>query len=152
MLAFHKVRFSDLCFFMYINDLTEHLQSNAKLFADGTSLFTIVNHPNATAKQLCEDLVTEWVFRWKMSFNPNPSRQAQEVIFTRKVKKVVHPPIFFSNKPVQQVSSQKHLSFILDTSLTFYEHIKAIASKVSKTVILIIAYHSPLSLQFINHS
>ena len=87
-----------------------------------------------------------------MSFNPNPSRQAQEVIFTRKVKKVVHPPIFFSNKPVQQVSSQKHLSFILDTSLTFYEHIKAIATKFSETVILIIAYHSPLSLQFINHS
>ena len=44
-----------------------------------------------------------------MSFNPGPSKQAQEVIFTHKVKKVVHPPIFFNNKQVQQVSSQKHL-------------------------------------------
>ena len=58
----------------------------------------------------------------------------QEVIFTCKVKKVVHPPTFFNNKSVQQVSSQKHLGLILDTSLTFDGHIKAITSKVSKTV------------------
>ena len=44
-----------------------------------------------------------------MRFNPNRSKQAQEVIFTCKVKKFVHPPIFFNNKPVQQVSSQKTL-------------------------------------------
>ena len=38
-----------------------------------------------------------------MCFNPDPSKQAQEIIFTRKIKKVVHPPIFYNNKPVQQV-------------------------------------------------
>ena len=56
-----------------------------------------------------------------MSFNPDRSKhkQAQKVTFTRKVKKFAHPPIFFNNKPVQQVSSQKHLGLILDTSLTF---------------------------------
>ena len=69
-----------------------------------------------------------------MSFNPDPSKQAQEVIFTRKVKKVVHPPIFFNNKPVQQISSQKHLGLILDTSLTFDDHIRAVTSKVSKSI------------------
>ena len=52
-----------------------------------------------------------------MSFNPEPSKQAQEVIFTRKIKKFVHTPIFSNNKPVQQVSSQKHLGLILDQSL-----------------------------------
>ena len=99
-----------LLFLIHINDLIENLQSNPKLFPDDTSLFTLINDPNATAKQLCEDLdkIKEWAFQWKMSFNPDPSKQAQEVIFTRKVKKVVHPPIFFNNKPVQQVSSQKH--------------------------------------------
>ena len=69
-----------------------------------------------------------------MSFNLDPSKQAQKFIFTRKIKKVVHPPIFFNNKPVQQVSLRKHLRLILDTSLTFDEHIKAISSKVSKTI------------------
>ena len=37
--------------------------------------------------------------------------------------RAVHPPIFFNNKPVQQVSSQKHLGIILGTSLTFDGHI-----------------------------
>ena len=41
--------------------------------------------------------------------NEFPSKQAQEVIFTRKVGKTVHLPIFFNNKPVQKISSQKHL-------------------------------------------
>ena len=66
-----------------------------------------------------------------------PSKQAQEIVFTRKVKKFVHPPIFFNNKPVQQVASQKHLVLILDISLTFDEHINAITSKVSKTEALL---------------
>ena len=66
--------------------------------------------------------------------NPDPSKQAQEVIFTRKIKKDAHPPIFFNTKPVQQVSLQKDLGLTLGTSLTFDEHIKAITSKASKTI------------------
>ena len=54
-----------------------------------------------------------------MSFNPDRSKQAQKVIFTCKVKKVVHLPIFLHDKTLQQVSSQKCLGLILDTSLTF---------------------------------
>ena len=72
-----------------------------------------------------------------MSFNPDPSKQAPEVVFTRKVKKVVHPPIFFNSKPVNQVSSQKHLALVLDTSLTFNGQIKATTSEVSKTIDLL---------------
>ena len=84
----------------------------------------------------CENLdkIKEWAFQGKMSFNSDPSEQVQEFIFTRKFKKVAHPPTLYNNKPFQQVSSQKNLGFILDTSLTFDEHIKAIISKVSKTI------------------
>ena len=62
--------------------LTENPQSNPKLFADDTSLFTILNYPNTTAKQLCDDLdkIKELAFHWKMSFNPDPSKKAEEVI------------------------------------------------------------------------
>ena len=42
-------------FFIYINDLTENLQSNPKLFAFDFSLFTTINDPNVTAKQFCEE-------------------------------------------------------------------------------------------------
>ena len=43
-----------------------------------------------------------------MSFNPDSFKQAL-VIFTRKVKNVAHPRVFFYGKPVQQVSSKKTL-------------------------------------------
>ena len=69
-----------------------------------------------------------------MSFNPDPSKQAQEVIFSPKLQKISHLSIYLNNNPIKQVSSQKHLRMILDTKLKFQEHIKNILTKVNKTV------------------
>ena len=69
-----------------------------------------------------------------MSFNPDPSKQAQEVIFSRKIQKTCHPSIYFNNKSVKQVPSQKHLGLILDNKLNFQEHLKNILNKVNKTI------------------
>ena len=69
-----------------------------------------------------------------MSFNPDPSKQVQVVIFTLKVKKVIIAQILFNKKSVQQVSSQKHVHLRLDTSLMFVEHIKAISPKFNKII------------------
>ena len=53
-----------LLFKIYISDLTENFQSKPKLFADDTSLFTLINDPNTIAKHLCEDLdnIKKWAF------------------------------------------------------------------------------------------
>ena len=53
--------------------------------------------------------IKQCAFQWKMSFNPNPNKQAQEKIFSRKLKKVCRPPLRFNNNNVSQVSSQKRL-------------------------------------------
>ena len=45
-----------LLFLIYINDLPDELKSNAKLFADDTSLFAIVNDKNESANILNNDL------------------------------------------------------------------------------------------------
>ena len=45
-----------LLFLIYINDLPNELKSNAKLFADDTSLFTIVKDENESANILNNDL------------------------------------------------------------------------------------------------
>ena len=52
--------------------------------------------------------------QWKMSFNPDPSKQAQKIIFSRKIKKLSHPSLVFNNNNVLQASSQKHLGVALD--------------------------------------
>ena len=51
-----------LLFLDYINDLPDGLKSNAKLFADDTSLFTIVKDKNESANILNNDLqsVSTW--------------------------------------------------------------------------------------------
>ena len=45
-----------LLFLLYINDLSRDLSSNAKLFADGTSLFSTVRDINISATHLKNDL------------------------------------------------------------------------------------------------
>ena len=61
-----------------------------------------------------------------MSFNFGPIKQAQEVIFSRKLQKTCHASIYFNNESVKQVLSQKHLGMILDIKLNFQEHLKKI--------------------------
>ena len=43
-------------FLVYINDLTTYLNCNVKLFADDTSLFSVVHNPNERAADLNHDL------------------------------------------------------------------------------------------------
>ena len=69
-----------------------------------------------------------------MSFNPDPNKQAQEVIFSRKLKKVCHPPLRFDNNNVSQASSQKHLGLTLDNRLTLDEHLTNVSNKISNTI------------------
>ena len=69
-----------------------------------------------------------------MLFNPDLSKQAQEVIFSRKLDKPVHPNITFNNSQIRQTESQKHLGLILDNKLNFNEHLKDVSDKISKTM------------------
>ena len=83
---------------------------------------------NEPTNSLNNDLVkiTQWAYQWKMSFNPDISKQAHEVIFSRKRSIVTHPPLNFNNIPVAQTNSQKHLGMQLDLS--------KVESKVNKTI------------------
>ena len=45
-----------LLFLIFVNDLSDNLTSNVKLFAENTSLFQVVHDVNTFAKELNEDL------------------------------------------------------------------------------------------------
>lgn len=36
-------------------------------------------------------MVVNKAFQWKVNFNPDPAKQAQEAIFSRETKKTPHP-------------------------------------------------------------
>ena len=100
-----------LLFLIYINDLSNNLSSTAKLFADDTSLFSVVNDVNLSQFHLNSDFkkISEWAYQWKMAFNLDISKQAQEVIFSRKSVKASHPAVFFDDIPVACCLNHKHL-------------------------------------------
>ena len=132
---------------IYINDLSDDLSSNPKLFADDTSLFSVVHDKNTSANELNNDLrkISNWAYQWKMSFNPDPLKQAQEVIFPCKMTKTNHPTLIFNGNPVHQVALQKHLGMFLDYKLNFEEHLKTIVNKINKTIGLIRKFQNFLS-------
>ena len=128
-----------LLFLVYINDLPNGLKSNAKLFADDTSLFTIVKDRSVSANILNNDLqlISLWAYKWKMLFNPDPKKPAQEVLFSRKKQIQNHPTISLNNVQVERTTYQKDLGVILDEKLNFKEHVDSTISKVNKGVSLI---------------
>ena len=65
-------------FLVHINDLSTGLSSNPRLFADDTSLFSVVHDRNTSANELNHELlkIRSWAYQWKMSVNPDPSKQA----------------------------------------------------------------------------
>ena len=59
-----------------------------------------------------------------MSFNPDPTKQADEILFSQKLNCPDHPPIYFNNIEVnKRVSDHKHLGLNLDPKLSFTKHI-----------------------------
>ena len=120
-----------LIFLIYINDLPNGLNSNVKLFADDTSLFSVVHNISDSANLLNSDLskINEWALQWKMSFNPDPIKQAQEIIFSRKTSKRNHPGLMLNNNIVNLTTNHKHLGMIFDSKLSFDEHLKSALKK-----------------------
>ena len=50
--------------------------------------------------------INNLVFQWKMNFNPDSSKQAQEVIFSSITKKLEQPPLIFNNNIVTHSITQ----------------------------------------------
>ena len=128
-----------LLFLVYINDLPENLRSSTKLFADDTSLFSTVFNVDRSFYDLSSDLslIEKWAYQWKMSFNPDPTKQATEVVFSRKKKPANHAPLLFNSSQVAVVPHQKHLGLYLDRNLTFGFHLKEKISKANRVIGLI---------------
>ena len=115
------IQLSSLTSLVYINDLPERLTTSAKLFADDTSLFSVVHDYTASTAFLNEDLLknSRWANQWKMIFNPDVSKQAQEIVFSRKANAGNHKTVYFNNVPVIRKNIQKHLGLFLDSKLSF---------------------------------
>ena len=76
-------------------------------------------------------------FQWKMQFNPDPNKQANEVILSRKTKNSSHPPVAFNNNVVKKYSNHKHLGLVLHSKLDSKFHVDQKIKKYDKLIGLI---------------
>ena len=53
--------------------------------------------------------INQWPYQWKMQFNPDPKKQANEVIFSRKSVShgLSHPSIKFNERDIKKCNHQK---------------------------------------------
>ena len=98
-----------------------------KISADDTSLFSKVLDINKSVTELNTNLekISQWAYQWKMQFNPDPNKQANEIVFSCKLvsNNLLHPPVKFNNNNITRCSHQKHLGVVLDSNLNFNAHI-----------------------------
>ena len=122
--------------------LTSQTKTNTKLFTDDMSPYTIVKDINESANVLNNalnnlSLISKWAFDWKMLFNIDPTKPAQEVLFSRKKKLQVHPTISLNNIQVKRVLFQKYLGILLDEMLNFKQHVDNTIKKFYKDISVI---------------
>ena len=69
-----------------------------------------------------------------MEFNPDPTKQATEVLFSCKLNSPNHPQLIFNGSAVAKANEQKHLGLILDSRLSFEKHLSEKIIKAKKNV------------------
>ena len=69
-----------------------------------------------------------------MNFNPDPSKIAQEIIFSQKVNNILHSPLTFNNVDVGRIHFQKHLERLLDFKLSFSKHLETVLVKFNRGI------------------
>ena len=92
--------------------------------------------PNTSAEILNHDLtrISEWACRWKMSFKPDPSKQAHETLYSNTSTRIDNPSVIFIANIVQNSANQQ-LGLILDKNLTFNDHIASKLTTINKLII-----------------
>lgn len=116
---------------MYLNDLNLILKSLKLSFADDYKLYWVINGAHdASFLQNQLDTFVKWCDTNRMLLNPN---KCSVISFSRK-----RTPIDFSYKIGQTIikreSVVKDLGVLLDSKLTFKDHIAFVVSKASKTL------------------
>ena len=69
-------------FLLYINDIVRNIRTNIRLFADDTSLYTVIENEDSI-HLLNEDLcqISIWADTWPIILNPT---KTNSMLFTRK--------------------------------------------------------------------
>ena len=83
-------------------------------------LFSIVKGPTTSTDELNHDhqTISEWAHQWKLEFNPDPSKQATELLCTQKKYRTFHSPLLFNGNEMSKVNdTSTQVSFLTQNYL-----------------------------------
>ena len=105
-----------LLFLIFFNDITQGIDSTMSLFADDSSLGSIVDDLYVSAQTLNKDLkkLWSWATRWQVKFNPS---KTEVVLFSTKRKPFAHPPLYLGGTLLTEVLQHRHLGIVLTHNL-----------------------------------
>ena len=125
-----------LLFLIYTNDIVNNIESEILLFADDTAILEPLSNGNQSIDKLNRDLQTlgNWAAQWLVQFNPTKTKY---LIFSKKIERLVYPPLYLQNKQLVEVASHKHLGLTLNNKLTWDDHITRICTDAGKRLSVI---------------
>ena len=84
--------------------------------------------------------------QWKMKFNPHPTKQTKEMIFSRIKTVSIHQDVHLNNNPLNLVATHKHLGVILASKLSYEHHLQSVFNKTMWSFEKTSSYSSKKSL------
>ena len=124
-----------LLFVIYINDLPEHVISSIFLFADDTKIMKEVNsiHDSLLIQSDIEAL-EKWSDDWLLKFHPDKCH----VLTVGKFDNIRHAhPYQLNGNQLEHVFVEKDLGILIDSELSFEEHISKQVNKANAMLGLI---------------
>ncbi|XP_045448929.1 uncharacterized protein LOC123657427 [Melitaea cinxia] len=119
-----------ILFLLFINDITQSIKySECSIFADNLKIYWVIkNAEDSCLLQKDLNSIQDWCTKNKMILNAS---KCAHIKFTRK-KNIVHSKYFIQKQQLEEVSVIRDFGIILDSRLTFKDHIDYIASKAWK--------------------
>ena len=128
-----KGPFWALCFFLiYVNDISNCSDFfNFITYADDTTLLATLNTQTDQNTDLNNELskVHDWFCTNKLSLNAS---KTTAITFHTPQRKITPPTLFINNQQILNTDQTSFLGVIIDSHLSFKQHISKIASKASR--------------------
>ena len=115
-------------FLIYINDITDNMQSIIRLFADDCTIYRPINNKN-DQQILQSDLtnLTKWEQKWRMAFKASKCN----VMHLTRSKNPIKEPYYMHGKQLEVVQDTKYLGITIKDDLIWNLHINNIVSSAN---------------------
>ena len=122
-----------ILFLVYINDITDNVKSNVRLFADDTLIYRkIQSAGDSLILQSDLDIVSQWCRDWQLSLN---IEKCVAMSITRSpMRSVSQTPYHISGTTLEFVSEYKYLGVVFSSNLSFKTHVREIVGSADRTL------------------